>query len=81
MRRSGLVLLLLSLAVSACSSTPPVSLFVTCGGSTALAGAASIDVLVDPVAKSTVLSFPDPVNAGHTGTIAVTSRCTITPKG
>ena len=81
MRRYRLAQLSVLLALSACGVTPSKpTLLVSCGGSIALAGAASIDVGADPASHTTVLSFPDPVNEGHTGTITVRNRCTITPK-
>jgi len=45
-----------------------------------LTGAASIDV-TPGTGGGAVLSFPDPVNRGRTGTIAVTpgNKCTIGP--
>ncbi len=82
MRLAWPVLLALSVALSACgSSSPTATLFVKCAGSTALAGASSIDVLADGPGKGAVLSFPDPANAGQTGTIPVTAgnRCTVLP--
>jgi hypothetical protein len=82
MRLALPVLLALSIGLSACgSSAPTATLSVKCAGSTALAGAASIDVLADAPGKGTMLSFPDPANAGQTGTIPITSgnRCTVVP--
>jgi hypothetical protein len=63
------------------SDKPAVTLTVSCGGSDVLIGARSIDVLGDPVNGRPTLSFPDPANAGQTGTLSVPAqdRCTITP--
>ena len=73
-------LLALPLLVAGCGhSSPSSTLSVSCGGSTALVGAKSVDVAVDPVSKTTILSFPDPVNSGQTGTITLDRRCTIVP--
>jgi hypothetical protein len=60
---------------------PATTLSVTCGGSVALAGATSIDVLGDPVNGRPTISFPDPANRGKTGSMAIppATRCTITP--
>ena len=60
---------------------PAATLSVTCSGSSALVGARSIDVLGDQVNGRTTLSFPDPANAGKTGTLVVPprDRCSITP--
>ena len=62
-------------------STPTATLSVTCGGSVALAGASSIDVLGDPVNGRTTMTFPDPRNPGTTGTLTVAprDRCSIAP--
>ena len=61
------------------SSAPTVS--VSCGGSLALSGAQSVDVTPDAARGGTILQFPDPVNAGRTGTMPIPSgsRCTIAP--
>jgi hypothetical protein len=60
---------------------PAATLTVTCGGSVALAGASSIDVLGDQVNGRTTLSFPDPANTGKTGGLIVPphERCSIAP--
>jgi hypothetical protein len=60
---------------------PAATLSVSCGGNDVLVGARSVDVLGDPVNGRPTLSFPDPVNAGKTGTLSVRAqdRCTITP--
>ena len=82
MRGLRLVLLGLPLLVSACgSSAAPPALSVTCNGSLALTGATSIDVSSNSGGSGAVLTFPDPANAGHTGTIPITAgeRCSIAP--
>lgn len=70
------------LLLSACGhadSTP--SLSVSCNGRLVLAGASSIDVTY-LAGKSTMLSFPDPANPGHVGTLPVSDGqpCTIAPR-
>jgi hypothetical protein len=80
LRRSGW--LILPMVLAGCGGNKPAAaLSVTCHGSVALVGASSIDVLGDQVNGRTVLSFPDPVNAGKTGTLSVEpgDRCSITP--
>jgi hypothetical protein len=75
-------LLGLLVPLSACgSSAPIVSLTLRCNGAITVAGAQSIDVAADP-ARGTLLSFPDPVNPGHTGAIPVAAgqKCTVTPE-
>lgn len=65
-------------ALAACGHSEQVaSLSVTCGGSLQLAGATSVQV--NALATGTQLSFPDPANPGHTGTLPVQSGqpCTI----
>ncbi len=82
MRLAWPALMALSVALTACgSSSSTATLSVKCAGSTALAGAASLDVLADVPGKGAVLSFPDPANAGQTGTIPITAgnRCTVLP--
>lgn len=75
-----LPVLALASALTACGgATPSTTLSATCDGSRVLAGATSIDVVVD-ANRSTSLSFPDPVNTGKTGTIPIKSRCTIVAK-
>lgn len=69
------------LLLSACGhhdSAP--SLAVSCNGRLVLAGASSIDV-TSLAGKSTMLSFPDPANPGHVGTLPVPDGqpCTIAP--
>ncbi len=82
MRLNSLAILVLPLAAAACGhsdakSTPTLS--VTCDGSLRLAGAASIDVAT--VGGGTLLSFPDPANPGHTGSLPLSpgTPCTIAP--
>ncbi len=82
MRLLRLALVGLPVWLSACGhSDPTATLSVTCGGETTLAGAASIDVAPAPGGEAALLSFPDPANPGHTGTLSVTGGhpCTITP--
>ena len=82
MRLRYLAWLCLPLLLTNCGGDKPAStVSVTCGGSGALVGARSVDVLGDQVNGHTVLSFPDPANRGSTGTIAVAAHnhCTITP--
>ena len=78
----ALTCLLLPLALAGCGGDKPkATLSVTCGGSVALAGATTIDVLGDPVNGRPTLTFPDPANPGKTGAMAIApaSRCSITP--
>ncbi|WP_158932766.1 hypothetical protein [Acidisphaera sp. S103] len=82
MRLRYLAWLCLPLLLTNCGGDKPAStVSVTCGGSSALVGARSVDVLGDQVNGQTVLSFPDPANRGQTGTLVVPShdRCTIGP--
>lgn len=76
----GACLILLFILAGCGGHEPAGTLSVSCGGSTALAGARSIDVLGDPVNGQVTLSFPDPVNPDHRGAISVPShnQCTIT---
>jgi hypothetical protein len=76
----GACLILLFVLAGCGSHESPATLSVTCGGSTALAGARSIDVLGDPVSGQVTLSFPDPTNPDQRGTLSVPShnQCTIT---
>ena len=83
MRLNLLAILALPLAAAACGhsdnkSTPTLS--VTCEGNLRLAGAASIDVAT--VGGGTMLSFPDPANPGHTGTLPLSpgTPCSIAPE-
>jgi hypothetical protein len=79
--RLGGIFVALGLAACGGGDKPPMTLSVTCGGSLALVGARSVDVLGDPVNGHPTLTFPDPVNRGQTNTLAVptASRCSITP--
>jgi hypothetical protein len=82
MRLRYLAWLCLPVVLASCGDDKPTSsISVICGGSSALVGARSIDVLGDQVNGKTVLSFPDPANRGQTGTLVVPShdRCTISP--
>jgi len=83
MRLVRLVLLGLPVGLSACGHSSPstATLSVTCDGTLTLAGAASIEVATAPGGTGTVLSFPDPVNPGHTGTLPISGgrACTIAP--
>jgi hypothetical protein len=80
MRVAWFGLLGLSLTVAACGhGSTATTISVTCGGATALVGAKYVDVLVDPASKSTILSFPDPINEDRTGTIVVQRKCTVGP--
>lgn len=80
--RLALLGLPLAASVSACGHSAPTTptLSVTCNGSLSLAGATSIDVASVP-GGGTVMSFPDPANPDHTGTLPVTvgQPCTIAP--
>jgi hypothetical protein len=69
------------LSLAACGGDKPLTLSVTCAGGTQLNGAVSVDVLGDVVDGRPTLSYPDPVNRGKTGTIAVPARgsCRIVP--
>lgn len=83
MRLIRLVLLGLPLALAACGHSAPSTptLSVTCDGHLTLAGASSIDVTSGGAGKDTMLSFPDPANPGHTGTLPISDGqpCSITP--
>jgi hypothetical protein len=80
MRVAWFGLLALSLTAAACGrGAPASSVTVTCGGATALVGAKYVNVVVDSAAKTTVLTFPDPLNSDQTGSITVDRRCTIAP--
>jgi hypothetical protein len=74
--------LLFPLLLAACGGgKPAVTLSVACDGGVELFGAASIEVLGDPVNGRPTMNFPDPANPGKTGTISVQphGHCTITP--
>jgi len=79
--RPAALLLLPGLLAGCGSSSPATTLSVTCGGSLSLAGAKSIDVVPDQAQAGVVLSYPDPVNTGQTGTIPIRpgAKCTIAP--
>ncbi len=82
MRVGRLAWLLLACALVGCGGSKAAdTLSVTCSGTIVLNGARSIDVLGDPVNGRTIISFPDPVNPGKTGTIPVPShdQCKIAP--
>jgi hypothetical protein len=80
MRLAWFGLLAVALGTAACGrGSTASSVTVSCGDATVLVGAKYVNVIVDPGAKSTILSFPDPLNDGQTGTIAVTHRCTVSP--
>jgi hypothetical protein len=82
MRLRYLVWLSLPVFLAGCGGGKPAStVSVSCGGTVALAGARSVDVLGDPVNGKTTLSFPDPANPGQTGSLVVPphDRCSISP--
>ena len=82
MRLWHLGLLCVPVGLAGCGGDKPAAtISVTCSGNVALVGARSIDVLGDHMNGQTVLSFPDPANRGHTGTLVVPAhdRCTINP--
>ena len=82
MRLRYLVWLSLPVFLAGCGGDKPAStVSVSCGGTVALAGARSVDVLGDPVNGKTTLSFPDPANPGQTGSLVVPphDRCSISP--
>ena len=69
--RIRFLVLILPLAAAGCghSDPGPVTLSVSCDNQLLLAGAASVQATA--TAGGTTLTYPDPVNAGHTGTMAV----------
>lgn len=81
--RFGLPLLGLPPTLSGCGHAGPATptLSVSCGGSLMLAGATAVDVATAPGGSGAMLSFPDPANPGHTGTLPVPpgESCAITP--
>jgi hypothetical protein len=80
MRSWQLIWLSLPVFLAGCGGDKPAAtVSVSCGGTVALAGAGSVDVLGDPVNGKTTLSFPDPANHGQTGTLVVPShdKCSI----
>lgn len=83
MRWIRLALLGLPASLQGCGHPRPATptLSVSCGGSLALAGAASIDVVAGSDGHGVALNFADPANPGHAGTLPVLPGrpCTITP--
>ena len=80
MRRLACLILIASLA--ACGGRKESStISVTCSDGVRLVGAASVDVLGDLADGRAAMKFPDPANAGRTGTITVQphQHCTIAP--
>jgi hypothetical protein len=77
----GAAVLLPVLALAGCghSDPDPITLSVSCDSSLLLAGAKSLQLVAS--AQGTTMSYPDPVNTGHTGTIALQPGhpCTVTP--
>ena len=74
--------LAIPLLVAGCGGGKPSNaVSVSCPNGVQLNGAASVDVLGDPVNGHPTLEFPDPVNPGKIGTITVPThqRCKITP--
>jgi len=70
MRR--LLWLMIPLAVAGCGGgKSSETINVTCSDGTELHGAASAEVLGDVQNGHPTIAFPDPVNAGRTGTITV----------
>jgi hypothetical protein len=81
MRR--LAWLLIPLLLAGCGGAKSAgTLSVTCDGGTQLFGASSVDVQGDLVNGRPTMTFPDPANSGHTGSISVPARgnCKITPQ-
>jgi hypothetical protein len=65
-----------------CGSSPSSNtLSITCGGSLSMAGAKSIEIGSDSPNTGLTLSYPDPANPGHTGSVAVKPgmHCTVAP--
>jgi hypothetical protein len=82
MRLAWFGLLALSVTVAGCGRGSSASnLNVTCGGQTLLVGAKYVDVIVDAASKTTVLSFPNPINEDQTQTMLVQRKCTVSPGG
>ncbi len=80
MRVAWFGLLALSVAAAGCGhSSPSSNPNVTCGGQTLLVGAKYVDVIVDSASKTTVLSFPNPINEDQTQTMLVQRKCTVSP--
>ena len=80
MRRLAGLVLLLSLADCG-GGKSSTTLSVTCAGGTQLVGAVSVDLSGDLADGRPAMTFPDPANAGQTGTITVRphDHCKITP--
>ena len=80
MRRTAVLVVALMLAGCG-GSKSSTTLTVTCSDGTEVIGTASVDVSGDLTNGRPTMSFPDPVNAGKTGTIAVqpSGHCKITP--
>ncbi len=79
MRWRWLAVLALPLSLTACGgSVASTTVSVSCGNGTSLNGAEHVDV-TPGAGGNVVLSFPDPANQGHTGTIDISPghRCTI----
>jgi len=76
----------IALSLTACGggskSGPTLTVVCSAPGNIQLNGATSIDVMGDVVNGRPTMNYPDPANAGQTGTIAVEprGRCTITPR-
>jgi len=78
-----LVWLLIPLSLAACGGgKSAATLSVKCDGGTELYGAASLDLLGDPVDGRPTMNFPDPANGGKTGTMSVPphGHCKVTPQ-
>ncbi len=70
-----------ALALAGCGgSKSSPTLTVTCSDGTEVIGTASVDVSGDLTNGRPTMSFPDPANAGKTGTISVppSGHCKIT---
>jgi hypothetical protein len=78
-RRIAVCLLVLTLAGCG-GSKAPTTLTITCADGTEVIGTASVDVLGDLANGRPTMNFPDPTNAGKTGTISIppSSHCKIT---
>lgn len=83
MRLVRLGLLASPLLIAGCGHSDPgtPTLSVTCNGTLSLAGAATVTVTSAPGGNGATLGFPDPVNAGQTGSLPVPAgqACTIAP--
>ena len=79
MRRAAV--LLVALALAGCGGSKSAgTLTVTCSDGTEVIGASSVDLSGDLVNGRPTMSFPDPANAGKTGTISAppSGHCKIT---